>query len=122
VLPANAYQLQQMQWSLAGILASFVGIAILGAFIKQWLPSTPGLRLMLLEPPQPENALDDAELETLVGTEGLTTTRLAMAGKARIAGELRDVMSDGMLVEPGVAVTVIEVRGGRLIVRPVTPA
>lgn len=117
VMPANAYQLRQMQWSLAGILGAFAGVAIVAAVVKQWLPSTPGLRMMLLEPP-PEEVVHDDEIEGLVGTEGLTTTRLAMAGKARIAGEVRDVESDGMLVEPGVAVQVVEVRAGRLIVRP----
>ncbi len=121
VLPANAYQIRQMQWSLAGILAAFVGVAVLAAFIKQWLPSTPGLRMILLEPP-PETVFDDTDLEALIGSEGVTTTRLAMAGKARIGGEVRDVLSEGMLVEPGAAVTVVEVRGGRLIVRPVASA
>jgi membrane-bound serine protease (ClpP class) len=121
VLPANAYQLRQMQWSLAGILAAFVGVAVVASIIKQWLPSTPGLRMVLLEPP-PQDVFRDDESEMLVGAEGLTTTRLAMAGKARIAGEVRDVASDGMLIEPGVPVRVVEVRGGRLIVRPVAPA
>jgi membrane-bound serine protease (ClpP class) len=121
VLPANAYQLRQMQWSLAGILAAFVGVAVLASVIKQWLPSTPGLRMVLLEPP-PEDVFRDDELEMLMGAEGLTTSRLATAGKARIAGEVRDVSSDGMLIEPGVSVRVVEVRGGRLIVRPVSTA
>jgi membrane-bound ClpP family serine protease len=77
--------------------------------------------MVLLEPP-PQDVFRDDESEMLVGAEGLTTTRLAMAGKARIAGEVRDVASDGMLIEPGVPVRVVEVRGGRLIVRPVAPA
>lgn len=121
IVPANDYQLRQMQWSLFGILAAIAGVAGLAAVIHRWLPSTPGLRLMLLEPPAPE-VNDDADIEALLGAEGLTTTRLAMAGKAQIAGEVRDVSSDGMLIETGVAVRVVEVRGGRLIVRPVTHA
>jgi len=121
VLPVNAYQLRQMQWSLAGILAAFVGVAVVASIVKQWLPSTPGLRAVLLEPP-PEDVFRDDEFEMLVGAEGVTTTRLVMAGKARIVGEVRDVVSDGMLIEPGVPVRVVEVRGGRLIVRPVTHA
>ncbi len=121
VLPANAYQLRQMQWSLVGILGAFVGVAMLAMLVHRWLPSTPGLRMMLLEPPPPD-VLGDAEVEALIGAEGITTTRLAMAGKARIAGEVRDVSSDGLLIEPGVVVQVVEVRGGRLIVHPVTHA
>jgi membrane-bound ClpP family serine protease len=121
VLPANDYQLRQMQWSLFGILAAVAGVATLAAVVHRWLPSTPGLRMVLLEPPAPDG-FDDHDIEALIGVEGITTTRLAMAGKARIAGEVRDVASDGMLVEPGRAVRVVEVRGGRLIVRPVTDA
>jgi len=121
IVPANDYQLRQMQWSLFGILAAVAGVAALAAVIHRWLPSTPGLRMMLLEPPSPD-PVDDADANALVGAEGVTTTRLAMAGKARIAGEVRDVSSDGMLIDPGVAVRVVEVRGGRLVVRPVTLA
>jgi membrane-bound ClpP family serine protease len=121
IVPANDYQLRQMQWSLVGILGAFMGVAMLAAVIHRWLPSTPGLRFVLLAPPSPD-ASDDADIGALLGTEGITTTRLAMAGKARIAGEVRDVASDGMLIETGVAVRVVEVRGGRLVVRPVTHA
>jgi membrane-bound ClpP family serine protease len=47
---------------------------------------------------------------------------MAPAGKARVAGELRDVTSDGLLVEPGVPVRVVAVRAGRLVVEPVGAA
>jgi membrane-bound ClpP family serine protease len=58
----------------------------------------------------------------LIGVRGTTTSRLAPAGKARIGGEVRDVTSDGGLVEPGEAVQVVAVRGGRLVVRAVGAA
>ncbi|MFM8704887.1 MAG: NfeD family protein, partial [Planctomycetia bacterium] len=69
VLPANDYQIRQLQWSLLGI-------------------------------------------------EGTTTTRLAPAGKARIGGRVFDVATLGQLVEPGEAVRVVEVRGGKVVVKP----
>jgi membrane-bound serine protease (ClpP class) len=122
VVPMNDYQLRQMQWSLVGILAATAGVGLLAILIQRWLPATPGLRSMLLPPPA-DHAFDDTELfEDLVGGEGETTTRLALAGKARIDGEVRDVISDGMLVEPGVFVRVVAVRGGRLVVRPMGDA
>jgi membrane-bound ClpP family serine protease len=49
----------------------------------------------------------------------VATTRLVPAGKARIDGHLVDVATDGHLVEPGEAVQVVDVRGGRIVVRPV---
>ena len=40
-----------------------------------------------------------------------------MSRAARIAGTVRDVVADADLIEPGVAVRVVEVRGGRVVVR-----
>jgi membrane-bound serine protease (ClpP class) len=117
VVPMNDYQMRQMQWSLLGLLGATAGVGLLAILVQRWLPATPGLRSVLLPPPA-EPAFDDGEsLADLVGAEGTTTSRLAPAGKARIGGEVRDVTSDGALVEPGVAVQVVAVRGGRLVVR-----
>ena len=60
--------------------------------------------------------------DDLVGASGTTTTRLAPAGKARIGDVIRDVVSDGILIEPGTAVEVVEVRDGRISVRPMASA
>jgi membrane-bound serine protease (ClpP class) len=116
VLPVNDYQIRQMQWSLLGILAAAAGVTLIGVLVRKWLPATPFLRHVLLEPPQ-DAELDDP-IDDLVGHTGTTTTRLAPAGKARIGDAIRDVVSDGRLVEPGTAVRVIEIRGGRVIVGP----
>ena len=117
VLPTNDYQIRQLQWSLLGILGAAVGVSVLAALVRRWLPAAPVLRNVLLEPPPAAADLDDTGAD-LVGREGTTTTRLAPAGKARIGGELVDVTTDGQLVEPGQRVRVVEVRGTRVIVRP----
>jgi membrane-bound serine protease (ClpP class) len=65
-----------------------------------------------------DDTLEEDGLEALIGMEGMTTTRLAPAGKARIDGRVREVTSDGSLVEPGTPVRVVEVRGGRVLVEP----
>ncbi len=120
VLPVNDYQIRQMQWSLLGILGAALGVALLGFLLRRWLPATPILRDVVLEPPQ-DVGLDDV-LDELVGRIGTTTTRLAPAGKARIGDSVRDVASDGPLIEPGTAVRVVDVRGGRVIVHPARDA
>jgi membrane-bound ClpP family serine protease len=51
----------------------------------------------------------------------VTTTRLAPAGKAEVDGQLRDVWSEGMLIEPGTTVRVVAVRAGRVMVLPQPP-
>jgi len=119
IVPMNDYQLKQMQWSLLGVLGLAAAIALLAVVLRRWLPAAPGLRHVLLAPPALEPFGDDKSLDGLVGAEGVTTTRLAPAGKARLGGALRDVTSDGALVEPGVAVRVVAVRGGRVVVRAV---
>ena len=119
VLPANAYQIRQLQWSLLGILGAAVGVSMMGVLLRRWLPSAPVLRNVLLVPPAAQDdAFEEAKLEELIGLEGMTTTRLAPAGKARIAGRLHEVTSDGVLLEPGLPVRVVEVRGGRVLVKP----
>jgi membrane-bound serine protease (ClpP class) len=121
VLPANDYQIRQLQWSLLGILAAAVGVALLSVLLRRWLPRAPVLRNVLLEPPPAaDDVVDEDRLEELLGLEGTTTSRLAPAGKARIAGRLHDVTSDGQLIEPGAAVRVVEVRGGRVLVKAIS--
>jgi membrane-bound serine protease (ClpP class) len=117
VLPANDYQIRQLQWSLLGILAAAIGVALVGVLVRRWLPRAPVLRNVLLEPPAADDELDGDHLEELLGVEGTTTTRLAPAGKARIGGRVYDVATLGQLVEPGEAVRVVEVRGGKVFVK-----
>ena len=119
VLPANDYQIRQMQWSLLGVLGAAAGVAAVGFLLRHWLPATPVLRDVLLVPPTAGDQVSDEDLDGLLGAEGTTTSRLAPAGKARIAGAVHDVTSDGELIEPGVRVRVADVRGGRLHVRPI---
>ncbi len=120
VLPANAYQIRQLQWSLLGILGAAVGVALIGVLVRRWLPSVPIFRHVLLAPPSmTDEALDNSRLDALLGLEGTTTTRLAPAGMARISGRLHDVTSDGRLIEPGTAVRVVLVRDGRVHVQAI---
>jgi len=115
VLPSNAYQIRQMQWSLGGILAALASVVAVAAVLRRWLPSAPGLRHVMLDPPPPE-PLDAEDLSGLVGLEGVATTRLVPAGKARIDGRVFEVTTDGRLIEPGRPVRVEAVRGGRIVV------
>ena len=122
IVPANDYQIRQLQWSLLGVLGAAIGVGIVAAGARRWLPATPVLRHVLLPPPSgSDDAFEPEHLDELLGAEGMTTTRLAPAGKARLAGAIRDVTADGGLIEPGTPVRVVEVRGRRILVRSLTP-
>ena len=55
----------------------------------------------------------------LVGRSGQTVTRLAPSGKARVAGAVYDVITDGRLLDKGTKIVVAEVTGNRILVREV---
>ena len=55
----------------------------------------------------------------LLGETGLTATALVPAGKVRIGHKLLDVISDGDMIEKGIPVSIVEVKGNRVVVRPV---
>jgi len=118
VLPSNDYQIRQMQYSLVGLLGAVIGIGLLSVLFRRWLPSMPVLhRILLKSPHDGVDLLVDDHFDELIGLEGVATTRLSPAGKARIAGRLVDVMSDSGLLEPGTAVRVVEIRARRVLVR-----
>jgi membrane-bound serine protease (ClpP class) len=121
IVPSNDYQMRQLQSSLFGILAAATGILALAVLARRWLPATPMLRNVLLVPPDDATAVIEHEpLDELIGLEGVTTSRLAPAGTARIEGRVQNVCVEGGLIEPGRQVRVIEVRSGRVIVREVS--
>ena len=121
IVPANDYQLRQLRASLLGVLAAAAGILVMAVFVRRWLPATPMLRNVLLVPPEEVPAeLAHDPLEELLGLEGVTTSRLAPAGTARIAGRVQNVSVEGGLIEPGRPIRVAEVRGGRVLVREVS--
>ena len=84
------------------------------------MPSTPIFRKLLLNPPPEEELIDLAYRESLVdfshllGEQGVTTTNLMPTGKAEINGQLIDVISDGLPVDRGAAVIVVNTRGNRV--------
>ena len=60
----------------------------------------------------------DDTLRGLVGKTGTAATTLRPAGKASIGGQRVDVVSESEYIARDTAVTVVEVEGGRVVVRP----
>jgi membrane-bound ClpP family serine protease len=102
-----------------------VGIALpvfLRMLFEYWPKTAVGKRMFLNAPD--ENATlasmpEYQELELLRGQIGQTMSALRPAGVADFGGKRIDCMTEGIMVERGQTVRCIEVKGNKVIVRPV---
>ncbi len=89
----------------------------------KWWPHTPVGRRVLLRVPTEEEVLPDTpqlrQLKLLVGKVGRAKTVMLPSGPVEIDGRTVDCVSEGMPIEAGQIVKVIEVRGMRVVVRAV---
>jgi membrane-bound ClpP family serine protease len=126
VLPHNEYQFQQLRDTLLGLTAVAFGVVGAAVAMRRLFPHAPLLSHMLLAPPSSDEIEHISQREALVdfshllGREGVTTTQLVPAGKARFDNQFVDVSSRGEFIDRGTTVTVVEVHGNRVVVQPVT--
>jgi membrane-bound ClpP family serine protease len=108
------------------VLVSLIAVPLILFFAFQWLPDTPiGRRLIPVAPSSDEVLPDDEErrmLRELVGKVGRAESSMLPSGAVLIEGRTIDAVSDGMPIEPGQPVRVVEVHGTRVTVRRVTEA
>lgn len=108
---------------LGMIAAALVGLPAVIMLALQWWPKTPLGRRMLLRVPEEEELRSDSPrlhyLKSLVGQIGTAKTRMLPSGGVQIDGHTIDALSEGMVIEPGQRVRVVEVRANRVVVRPV---
>lgn len=85
------------------------------------LPKTSFGKRVLLEAPTHDQVTpylaESQHLENLVGRFGTTLTMLNPSGLVSVAGERLQASSEGLSIESGASVEVIDVRGRALIVR-----
>src|SRR5690606_30627203 len=78
---------------------------------------------LLLEVPRAEEVLPDSpqrqRLRQLVGRVGVAKSMMMPSGAVEIDGDAIDALSEGIPIEPGQPIEVIEVRGTRVLVRPI---
>lgn len=106
--------------ALMGVLAGLPLMAVL--LFKIW-PKTPLGRHLLLTKPRPDATVAamplHQEMEKLRGRIGKTLAPLRPAGVADFDGRRIDVITEGMMVDGGQWVRCIDVRAGKVVVRPV---
>jgi membrane-bound ClpP family serine protease len=106
------------------ILAMAVGglPAVIILAFQYWPQTAMGRRVMLMAPTSEEVLPDDPDrerLKGLVGRVGLAKTKMLLSGVIAIDGRNVDAVSEGMPVEVGQAVRVVQVRANRVVVRSV---
>jgi membrane-bound serine protease (ClpP class) len=104
-----------------GISLVVFPLALYQAF--KWWPKTPVGKRVLLPVPTEEEVLPDTpqlrQLKLLVGKVGRAKTVMLPSGPVEIEGRTFDCVSEGMPIEAGQLVRVIDVRGMRVLVRAV---
>lgn len=107
-----------------------LGLAIVGMWVlNKFLPKLPGARGLFLAPAAPIGDIA-AGLDIPVGPQqvvqlgdrGRTLTKLRPAGKAHMNGRRMDVIAQGQLIDEGREVEIVEISGGRVVVREVRSA
>jgi membrane-bound serine protease (ClpP class) len=99
-------------WTLTGITVASVPLLIV-----MWVKVLN--RVMAIKHTEAGYSGTSAEDKALLGKEGVVLTKLRPAGSARIGDVKVDVVSEGEIIEPNARVRVVEVKGNRVVVRPV---
>lgn len=112
-------------YGIVTLIALFIILPILGPiFLQYWRRSAIGKR-MVLEAQDEDDTIANMpvqlELQHLLNRYGKTVSPLRPAGFTEFDGKRVDTLSEGPLIEPGQWVKCVDVRGGRVIVRPTSP-
>lgn len=105
------------------LMTAVIGLPVAVTAAFKWWPWTPLGRRMLLGPRSDEDVLHSTPrkkgLGELVGQVGVAKSEMLPSGAIRIDGRTIDAVTEGMPVELGQQVRVMEVHGNRVVVRPV---
>jgi membrane-bound serine protease (ClpP class) len=124
-IPRNEYQLAQLERTLISLSVAIVATVAAAVVLNRWLPRAPLFQHVFLTPPDGEEAeiISRREMlanfDNLVGAVGVSSTQLGPSGKAMFGNHLVDCISSGEFIPRDTQVTVIEVRGNRVVVRAV---
>ena len=104
------------------LFGTAVVLPIVLALAFRWFPETPVGRRLLPGLPTSEDVLPDNEerrtLRGLLGKVGQAKSAMLPSGAIVVEGRIINAVSEGVPIEAGQNVRVIEVRGGRVVVRP----
>ncbi|MGR3309749.1 MAG: NfeD family protein, partial [Candidatus Brocadiales bacterium] len=122
IIPRTPANFGELRTNIFMILCSLLG-SMVGSFVLlKFMPGIPMFRRIILTTAEsPEFGFDSSTpitTSSLVGKKGIVVTTLRPTGRIEVEHESYDVVTDGGFVENGRVVEVIEVRGNRIVVRP----
>lgn len=107
---------------LLTLLGVFVALPVFTATMAHYCPNTAVGRRFLLPGTSPEDTVAAQphlqDLENLKGRYGRTLSDLRPAGVVDFDGRRVDTLTEGMMVEAGQWVRCVDVRAGKVVVRP----
>ena len=124
--PRSGAEMDEMRRSMSIVVGAGVGVIGLAVALRRFLPKAPIFNRLVLEPPPPEERITLSHREALadyshlVGVTGEAMTDLRPGGRALIGGQLIDVIAEGIPLDRGTAVTVVEAHANRVLVREAT--
>ena len=113
--------------NLSDLILVLVLVIAISFALSRFLPQIPYFsRLMLKTDDDVEStrkaATSENTLRALLGARGHALTDLRPAGRAELAGDPVDVVSDGRFLDRGTELVVLEVEGNRVVVGPASEA
>lgn len=124
LLPRTAEEIAQIPWSMAPVLAAGLGFCAALFALRKVIPNSPYLNRLILDSRRAKKESFEEEVDAeavvdwsfLIDRTGETVTRLNPAGKAKIDGQVYDVISRGQMIDKGEAVVVVEAVANRVVV------
>ncbi len=123
LVPQTPYDYAELKTNLLQIFASMIGSIAAMAIMLRYLPGIPLFGRLVLSASE-EAALGYETVpvvsrEDLIGKRGYALSTLRPAGRADFGGEVLDVVTQGEFIATNQTVEVVEIRGNRVVVKPV---
>ena len=119
-IPSSSFHWQELREATTMVFGAIGAFAVALVVLVRYLPKTPILgRLMLGASVSAEEgyAARVEHGQTLLGKEGVSRTVLRPAGKIEVDGVTYDAAAQGVFINPGEAIKIIDTSGNRIIVR-----
>ncbi len=111
----------QMGYLLLGMFLAIVMAVVL----IRYMPHLPFVNQLMLHPAVPTEgetagpALEEDDVEELLGAIGVAATPLRPSGKMQVGDRFLDVVAEGGYIVPGTRVQIVEIEGNRVVVKEI---